>query len=169
MIGSTRAAIVFGDLSMPYQFTMTRRVEFSDTDMAGIMHFSNFFRFMEAAEHAFFRSFGASVVTSDGSRKIGFPRVRVACRYHRPARFEDDLTVRLIVREVRARRIRYEFLFHREQETQGRPLARGEMEVACVEHAGDGVLRATDIPSEILEHIQSAPSSVIESLERIDA
>jgi tetratricopeptide (TPR) repeat protein len=34
-------------------FTTTRRVEFGDTDMAGIMHFANFFRFMEAAETSF--------------------------------------------------------------------------------------------------------------------
>ena len=40
---------------MPYEFKLTRQVEFSETDMAGIAHFTNFFRFMEAAEHAFFR------------------------------------------------------------------------------------------------------------------
>ena len=36
--------------------TFTRRVEFGDTDLAGIMHFSNFFRFMEAAETDFLRA-----------------------------------------------------------------------------------------------------------------
>ena len=46
-----------------YEFKIVREVEFSDTDMAGIMHFSNFFRFMEAAEHAFFRSLGLSIHT----------------------------------------------------------------------------------------------------------
>ena len=44
---------------MSYEFQITRRVEFSETDMAGIMHFSNYFRFMETAEHAFFRSLGS--------------------------------------------------------------------------------------------------------------
>ena len=48
---------------MPYEFKVVRRVEFSDTDMAGIMHYSNFFRFMETAEHGFFRSLGFSIVT----------------------------------------------------------------------------------------------------------
>ena len=32
---------------MSYEFQITRRVEFFETDLAGIMHFSNFFRFME--------------------------------------------------------------------------------------------------------------------------
>ena len=35
---------------MTNPFRTTRRVEFADTDMAGIVHFANFFRFMEAAE-----------------------------------------------------------------------------------------------------------------------
>ena len=46
---------------MAYEYSIVRGVEFSDTDMAGIMHFSNFFRFMEAAEHGFFRSLGLSI------------------------------------------------------------------------------------------------------------
>jgi hypothetical protein len=36
---------------MPTPFHTSRFVEFSDTDMAGIMHFSAYFRYMEAAEH----------------------------------------------------------------------------------------------------------------------
>src|SRR5213078_989612 len=46
---------------MPAVFRTTRRVEFADTDMAGIVHFANFFRYMESAEHEFLRSHGLSV------------------------------------------------------------------------------------------------------------
>ena len=46
---------------MPYEQRIRRRVEFSETDMAGIVHYSNFFRYMEAAEHEFFRALGFSV------------------------------------------------------------------------------------------------------------
>ena len=46
---------------MAYEYKMTRRIEFAETDMAGIVHFSNFFRMMEATEHAFFRSLGLSI------------------------------------------------------------------------------------------------------------
>ncbi|MEL7264077.1 MAG: hypothetical protein AAFP69_04590, partial [Planctomycetota bacterium] len=42
-------------------FSIQRRVEFRDTDAAGIVHFSAFFPFMETAEHAFLRSLGLSV------------------------------------------------------------------------------------------------------------
>ena len=37
-------------------FEIQRHVEFYETDMAGIVHFSNFFRYMETCEHAFVRS-----------------------------------------------------------------------------------------------------------------
>ena len=46
---------------MGYEFKAQRRVEFSDTDMAGIMHFSNFFKFMEVAETDFLTARGLNV------------------------------------------------------------------------------------------------------------
>ena len=46
---------------MAYQFKIRRIVEFSDTDMAGIVHHAVYYRYMEAAEHAFFRSLGLTV------------------------------------------------------------------------------------------------------------
>ena len=46
---------------MPYEFKLTRRIEFAETDMAGIVHFANFYRMMEVTEHAFFRSLGFSL------------------------------------------------------------------------------------------------------------
>ena len=55
--------------AMPYEFKTIRRVEFSETDMAGIMHYSNYFRFMETAEHAFFRSLGLSIFTRRRTRR----------------------------------------------------------------------------------------------------
>jgi len=41
---------------MSQTFKHRRIIEFRDTDMAGIVHFSNFFSYMEQAEHAFLRS-----------------------------------------------------------------------------------------------------------------
>ena len=72
---------------MAYEFKLIRRIEFSETDMAGIVHFSNFFRMMESAEHAFFRSLGFSVHPEGGT--TGWPRVSATCDYLRPLRFED--------------------------------------------------------------------------------
>lgn len=93
------------------EFRVKRRVEFGDTDMAGIMHFANFFRFMEAAETAFLRSLGLSVSWEENGERYGFPRVAAACDYARPARFEDVLTVAVTVAKLGRKSVQYRFDF----------------------------------------------------------
>ena len=92
------------DLAVPYQFRSRQRVEFADTDLAGIAHFSNFFRYMERAEHEFLRSLGLSVHTVDGDDVVSWPRVHADCKYYAPLKFEDELDVDLLVRRKRANR-----------------------------------------------------------------
>src|SRR5262249_44013872 len=85
-------------LLMPTPFHTTRLVEFSDTDMAGIMHFSAFFRYMEAAEHELLRSMGFSVYSEIDGHPVSFPRVAASCEYHSPAKCEDTLSIDVTVR-----------------------------------------------------------------------
>ena len=94
---------------MAGQFKITRKVEFSETDAAGIVHYSNFFRYMEACEHAFFRSLGTSIV--DKSSGIGWPRVHASCDYRKPLYFEDELVIALRVTEKTSKSLSYEFIF----------------------------------------------------------
>ncbi len=111
-------------------FQTTRRMEFCDTDMAGIVHFANFFRFMEAAEHAWFRSLGLKIAGELATGETyGWPRVSTTCNYQSPARYEDVLTidVRLTHRGSRSLSTVYEF------SRDGQPIARGEMKtVFCL-------------------------------------
>ena len=58
---------------MATEFSITRRVEFSETDLAGIMHFTNFYRWMEICEHEFLRSLGLSVDMEDENAPDGVP------------------------------------------------------------------------------------------------
>src|SRR5262245_41955709 len=92
-----------------FHFTYRRLVEFADTDLAGIMHFSNFFRFVECAEHAFFRSLGFRVHSANGSAHQGWPRLEVSCKFLKPARFEQNLEVCLRIEEIRTSSLRYAF------------------------------------------------------------
>ena len=93
-------------------FKMTRRVEFAETDMAGIVHFSNFFRYMETAEHEFFRSLGLSLHKDEDGQVEGWVRVHAACDYVSPARYQDLLEIRLVVRKKGTKSMRYGFGFH---------------------------------------------------------
>src|SRR5437763_15901059 len=94
---------------MAYEFKAVRRVEFSETDMAGIVHYSNFFRYMESAEHGFFRSLGFSIVTQQADPPLGWPRVHAECEYREPLFFEDEIEVQMLVSEKRSKSLTYQF------------------------------------------------------------
>ena len=82
---------------MPHEFTLSHRVEFSETDMAGIVHFANFYRMMENAEHAFFRSLGFTIHGHEAGTTTGWPRVNAACEFFKPLRFEEIVDIQLLV------------------------------------------------------------------------
>lgn len=145
---------------MPSEFRHTRRVEFAETDMAGILHFSNLFRYMEAAEHAFFRSLGHSVHAHGAGGVWGFARREASCRFDRPLQYEDLVEIHVIVRDVRERTIDYEFGFHRLEGAGERVrVAAGSMTVVCVAHDGDA-MRSIPIPDHIRGVLDAAPDDL---------
>ncbi len=149
---------------MACEFTLTRRVEFSETDMAGIMHFSNFFRFMEAAEHAFFRSLGFSIHPARAHRSLGWPRVHADCDFKHPLRFEDTVEIRLLVRQKKAKSIVYTFIFRKLNEQPPREVARGTLAVACVKRdKTSGKMTGVPIPRTIAGKIDVAPGELLNS------
>lgn len=145
---------------MPYEIKIRRRVEFSETDMAGIVHYSNFFRYMETAEHAFFRALGFSIVTHTTHPTVGWPRVHAHCDYHAPLRFEDEFEVHLLVAEKKSKALSYQFRF-RKVGDDPREVARGKLTVVCVTHNADGSMSAAHIPREIADQIEVAPVEVL--------
>ncbi len=145
---------------MAYEFKMTRRIEFAETDMAGIVHFSNFFKMMEATEHAFFRSLGFSIHGHEVDCTTGWPRVSASCDYFRPLRFEDEVEIHLLVAEVRSRSIRYDFIFRRPAD--GVEVARGRVAAVCaMVDKKTGTLAAVAIPDAIRARIETAPPELL--------
>ena len=146
---------------MPYEFKATRHVEFADTDMAGIVHFSNFFRFMETAEHAFFRSLGSSIAPGKSGSDVGWPRVHAECHYHRPLCFEDLVEIHLLVAAKKSKALTYQFRFRKLNADPPVEVARGAITVVCVTHRSDGTMHARHIPHEIADQIQAAPAALL--------
>ena len=135
-----------------HEFTITRRVEFSETDMAGIVHFSNFCRYMEHAEHAFFRSLDRSIVDRDLG--VGWPRVHLSCDFKKPLRFEDEVEIHLLVSAKTSKSISYQFRFR----VAGAEAACGTLTVVCVRRNEAGEMKAASIPQEIADLIEVAPA-----------
>lgn len=150
---------------MAHTFICSDRVQFSDTDMAGIVHFSNFFRYMERVEHAFFRSLEFSVVDPPhhGDERVGWPRVHASCDYMAPLHFEEEFTSELLVEEVRNKVIRYLIRFWK---TNGILAAEGRITAACVRRdPATGKLKAIEIPQRFRDKIEAASH---EALKRPD-
>ena len=130
-------------------FTARRKVEFADTDMGGIVHFSKYFVFMETAEHEFLEALGSNVVLWREGRQISWPRVSVTCEYGSPMRFGDQVEIQVQVRRKGTKSMTYDFRFVRD----GEQLAKGSMTSVCCEVGSDG-LRAIPIPDEIAGQIE---------------
>jgi YbgC/YbaW family acyl-CoA thioester hydrolase len=126
----------------PTDFRYPRRVEFAETDMAGIVHFACYFRYMEEAEHALWRASGMSIARPPGD--VVFPRVASSCDFLAPLHFEDEFAVVVRVEEVSVRSIRYGHTLVRGETV----VARGTVTVACVDrHARP--LRSVEIPADV--------------------
>ena len=149
---------------MAYEFKLTRQVEFSETDMAGIVHFSVFFRYMEAAEHAFFRSLGMSIHTTGFGEPLGWPRVHADCDFRFPLRFEDVVEINLLVREKKTKSLVYTFIFRKMNEQPVKEIARGTLAVACVTRDEvSGKFTGVPIPAAIADKIDVAPQELLEA------
>jgi acyl-CoA thioester hydrolase len=127
-------------------FSATRRVEFRDTDAAGIMHFASFFPLMESVEHEFLRHLGLSVLANDGTGPVSWPRVNARCDYRSAVRFEDVLSVTLSIERLGTKSVTYRFDISHD----GRPVAEGHMTAVCCRlSTTGGPMQSIPIPPEI--------------------
>ena len=130
---------------------LKRRVQFHETDLAGVVHFSRYFLYMEEAEHALWRAAGLSIHPKDS--EMGWPRVHASFDYHRALRFEDEFEVWIRIVAIEERTIRYSCVLSR-GETQ---IATGHFTIACASLQPNQPMRGTAIPPEIRARLAVAP------------
>ena len=130
-------------------FTTQCRVEFADTDMAGITHFASFYRYMEVAEHALLRHAGIDVVEVVSEQQVSWPRVASACEHSAPARFGDELSIAVTIEKIGEKSVTYQFDFERE----GAPIAIGRMTAVCCEIGEPQQPRSIAIPESTRQRL----------------
>ena len=135
--------------------TTRRRVEFRDTDAAGIVHFSAFFFWMESAEHELMRSVGLHVFERhpDGN-EYSWPRVSVSCDYRSALRFGEEVDITVRVAELGRSSVTYRFIF----EHDGRTVAEGRVVAVRCQLRPGGRLEAVAIPEDIVARLTAAGS-----------
>jgi len=80
------------------------RVYYEDTDLAGIVYYANYLKFIERARTEFVRGLGIDQVALKRDRGIVFAVRRVEADYVLPAKFDDVLTVETsVIRQTGAR------------------------------------------------------------------
>ena len=136
---------------MSKSYRTSRRVEFRDTDAAGIVHFSVFFTWMEAAEHELLRALGLSVVWKDATGTTTWPRVAARCDYQGPVRFEETVDIEVQVSRIGGKSVTYDFQFTGPHGA----VATGEMTMVCCRIEPDGTFRSIAIPEPIRQALAS--------------
>lgn len=128
-----------------------RRVEFRDTDAAGIVHFSVFFNYMEEAEHALLRQLGLDVVIRDEDGIISFPRVSASCDYQAPVTFGDIVSIDVLIENIGQSSVTYKFGFKIDE----KEVAIGKVTTVCCRMAADKHPQTLAIPESIRQPLQS--------------
>lgn len=131
---------------MSHSFVYSRRVEFAETDAAGIVHFSAFFLYMEQAEHALWRHLGLSVfpmATSVG--EVSWPRVSASCQYRGPVRFEQTLEIHLHISRLGEKSITFQY----EMFLNSTKVADGETTAVCCRLSADHQIESVRIPDDV--------------------
>ncbi len=143
---------------MAHEYHQRRRIEFADTDTAGIAHFSRFFCFAEEAEHAFLRSLGWSVHQRQEGHVIGFPRLATRFEFQSSVVFEDEIDIHLWIRRRGTKTLTYQFSVTSET----RAVAKGEFTVICCRCYPDGRIEGIPLPGELADKIEAAPFPPLE-------
>ena len=108
----------------------TIRVRYAETDQMGVVYHANYFVWFEVGRVEYCRQLGLDYKRMEIDDDSFIVVVEASCRYRRPARYDDLLTVRTSVTESRRRTLRFAYEIFRQD--SGEQLATGEtLHVIC--------------------------------------
>lgn len=82
-----------------YEFPV--RVYWEDTDAGGVVYYASYLKFLERARTEWLRALGVDQVRMMRDERLQFVVVEANVRYHRPARFDDELLVTVTLDSMR--------------------------------------------------------------------
>jgi acyl-CoA thioester hydrolase len=130
--------------------TYKRRVEFAETDAAGMVHFSVFFRYMEEAEHAVWRHAGLNIF--EKHEEESWPRIAANFDFKAPLKFQDEFQVHTEIAAVTRSTIRWAHSITRGNVTIG----TGTVTAVHVAKNRDGSMKSDEIPEGVIAALRAA-------------
>ncbi len=91
------------------------RVRYADTDKMGFCYYGNYPKFYEIARVEAFRTLGYPYKEMEGSG-VGMPVLDMSIKYHGPAKYDDLLTLKLIIPEMPRARILFQYEIRNEED-----------------------------------------------------
>jgi len=135
------------------EHVMQRRVEFHETDRVGMVHFSNYLRYMDTAMGEFFRTLGLPGPLTrywGGTQddELDWPYASVSCDFKKPLQFDDVVEIRIWIKKIGTKSLTFGISFTKE----GVEAAAGQMVVVCSQGI-QGRPRTVEIPAFIRERL----------------
>src|SRR3712207_7788728 len=94
---------------MPRSTVTEIRVRYAETDLLGSVYYGNFFTYFGVARHEHLRQIGAGLADLLREQGITMGVLEATCRYHAPAYFDELLSVRTTVSELRTRTATFQY------------------------------------------------------------
>jgi acyl-CoA thioester hydrolase len=104
-------------------FETTLRVRYAETDQMAVVYYANYINWFEVGRTEMLRQMGLTYRQMEEDGMV-LPVVEVKCRYKHPARYDDEITIRTWVVQLRASFMRFQYEVVRKSD--GRLLAEGE-------------------------------------------
>lgn len=128
--------------------TVKDKVRFVETDMMGVVHHSNYFRWFEMGRVEYLRQAGISLLELMANG-IHFPISEVSCKYHSPARFDDYILIETAITGLS--KVKMVFGYRVVREADGLLLAVGSTQNAFT----DGNGKVIRLPAQYYDKIQA--------------
>ena len=140
-----------------YEVNRRQRIEWYDTDAAGIIYFANYYKMIDSAMLDFFQALPVSMPFREywgghGSKGYDWIMLETGCKYFKPITFADIVDVHLWVTKKTNRTLSFTCSFHKD----GEEVARGFV-ITCSTRGLAGEQKAVPPPQEVADAIAVAP------------
>jgi acyl-CoA thioester hydrolase len=125
-------------------FTIPVRVYWEDTDAGGVVYYANYLKFLERARTEWLRSLGVDQAALQRNERLQFVVVEANVRYHRPARFDDELVVSVALAALRGASVE----MGQEIRRGGELLVSATVRAACIDA---DTLRPRPLPKRLAD------------------
>ncbi len=145
-----------GENINPTSHRVSYRVIYGDTDQMGVSYYANYLKWFEMGRNDFMRKIGTPYTSIEKSGLM-FPVIEVSCRYHHPARYDDEVVIETSLTDLAPVSLTFSYRLLRQSDNQ--LLATGWTRHACVDREG----QITKMLAHMLDKMKATLSPAIPS------